>query len=119
MQGLREQARLVVVGLFGEKIDWSHSRARLVQLSAFLGALAGGGTSILLLSDSGNDNTARAAAGITLAGLWGGFFLGRHLTRDMEPDYRFRHGPQATIAPTVMRDTPGNMAPGLAVVGAF
>lgn len=101
---------------FASKLDWSLSRARYVSLAAFLGAFAGGGTSLLLFADSGDDNNGRLAAGITLAGLWGGFFVGRHLTRDMAPDYRFRRplGATAMVAPTVIRD-----APGAAVVGAF
>jgi len=102
---------------FASKLDWSLSRARYVGLSAFLGAVAGGGTSLLLFADSGDNNSGRLAAGITLAGLWGGFFLGNHLTRDMAPDYRFRRvaaTASALVAPTVIRD-----APGVAVVGAF
>jgi len=106
---------LAAGAIFGDKLDWSHSRARLVELSAFLGAVAGGGTSILLLADSNDsDNTARLAAGITLAGLWGGFALGAHLTRNMVPDYRFRRGSTAMIAPTSIRN-----APGLALTGTF
>lgn len=101
---------------FASRLDWSHSRARLVSLSAFLGALAGGGTSLLLFADSANDNTGRLAAAITLGGLWGGFALGTHLTRDMAPDYRFRRRGLAStqITPALIRD-----APGLSVVGAF
>ncbi|HEX5063354.1 MAG TPA: hypothetical protein VFV99_28455, partial [Kofleriaceae bacterium] len=98
---------LAAGAIFGDKLDWSHSRARLVELSAFLGGLAGVGTSVMLLSDSGSDDTFRAAAGITLAGLWGGFALGTHLTRNMQPDYRFRRGSTAMIAPTSIRNAPG------------
>lgn len=106
---------LLAGGLFGSKLDWSHSRSRYVQLSAFLGALAGGGTSLLLFADDGSDNTLRLAAGITLGGLWSGFLLGTHLTRDMAPDYRFRRqGPTAMLAPTTIRN-----APGLALTGMF
>jgi hypothetical protein len=107
---------LAAGALFADKLDWSHSRARLVELSAFLGGVAGVGTSILLLSDSdGSDNTIRLGAGITLAGLWGGFALGTHLTRNMAPDYRFRsQGASAMISPTSIRN-----APGLAIVGTF
>ena len=77
--------------------------------------VAGGGTSVLLFADSGSDNTLRAAAGITLAGLWGGFALGTHLTREMAPDYRFRRQqPTAMLAPTTIRD-----APGLVLSGTF
>lgn len=106
----------LVAGMaFGDRLDWSHSRARYVELGALLGGLAGVGTSILLLADEGSDNTARAAAGITLGGLWGGFALATHLTRDMAPDYRFRRqGPTAMLAPTSIRN-----APGLALSGMF
>jgi hypothetical protein len=101
---------------FARQLDWSLSRARYVGLSAFLGALAGGGTSLLLFANNGGDNSARVAAGITLAGLWGGFALGGHLTRDMAPDLRFhpRADTTALLVPTTIRG-----APGLAVVGAF
>jgi hypothetical protein len=100
---------------FGSTLDWSHSRARYVELSATLGGLAGVGTSLLLLTDSGGDNTVRAAAGITLAGLWGGFALGAHLTRDMAPDYRFRRAQATTmVSPTSIRN-----APGLALAGTY
>ncbi|HEY5945696.1 MAG TPA: hypothetical protein VIV40_09405 [Kofleriaceae bacterium] len=100
---------------FGGRLDWSHSRSRYVELSAFLGGLAGGGTSILLLADSNSDNAFRGAAAITLAGLWGGFALGTHLTRDMAPDYRFRNqGASAMLGPTSIRN-----APGLALSGTF
>lgn len=108
-------AGLAAGAIFGDRLDWSHSRSRLVQLSAFLGGLAGGGTSILLFADADSDNTLRGAAAITLAGLWGGFALGAHLTRDMAPDYRFRRqGPTAMVVPTSIRN-----APGLAFTGSF
>jgi len=107
---------LAAGAIFASKLDWSLSRARLVELGAFLGGLAGGGTSIILFADSGSDNTARLAAGITLAGVWAGFALTTHLTRDMAPDYRYRKplGGNAMLAPTIIRD-----APGLAAVGRF
>lgn len=110
-------ASLVAGGVFASKLDWSQSRARYVGLSALLGGLAGIGSSLLLFADAGGGNVARLAAGITLGGMWGGFALGTHLTRDMAPDYRFRIKPmtaQTTVAPTRI-----NEAPGLAVVGAF
>lgn len=101
--------------LFGSKLDWSHSRARYVQLGALLGALAGGGTSILIFNEDLDDHAFRITAGITLAGLWGGFALGTHLTRNMAPDYRFRRqGTTAMLAPTRIRS-----APGLALTGTF
>ncbi len=105
---------LAAGAIFGGELDWSHSRSRYVQLSAFLGGLAGGGTSILLFANDGNDDSMRIAAGITLAGLWGGFALGAHLTRDMTPDYRFRAKSAAMLAPTTIRN-----APGLALTGTF
>ncbi len=108
---------------FAGKLDWSLSRARLVGLSAFLGALAGVGTSILVLDDNGDgDQQARIAASLTLAGLWGGFALGTRLTNDMAPDYRFRAKPgiSATVSPTMLKSpTMVKSAPGLALVGSF
>jgi hypothetical protein len=108
-----------VGAVFAGKLDWSLSRARYVGLSAFLGGLAGVGTSLLLFANGGDgdsDNLGRAVAGITLTGLWGGFALGTYLTRDMAPHARFRQRADAPpmVAPTVIRD-----APGIAVVGAF
>ena len=100
---------------FASKLDWSLSRARFVELGAFLGALAGAGTSLILFSDSESDNTGRLAAGLTLASLWGGFALATHLTRDMAPDYRFRKQTSGTVlGPTMIHN-----APGLALVGRF
>jgi hypothetical protein len=102
---------------FASKLDWSLSRARLVGLSAFLGALAGGGTSLLLIGENGDNNSGRLAAAVTLAGLWGGFALGTHLTSDMAPDYRFRRpkqGTNAMLAPTAVKN-----GAGLSVVGTF
>ncbi len=100
---------------FGNRLDWSHSRARYVELGSLLGGLAGVGTSILLLADSADEDAVRAGAAITLGGVWGGFALTTHLTRNMAPDYRFRaHGPTAMIAPTSIRN-----APGLALSGMF
>jgi hypothetical protein len=110
---------------FASKLDWSLSRARYVSLSAFLGLLAGGGTSLLIFADSNDgDRAARASAAIALAGLWGGFFVGMHLTSDMAPDYRFRAraGAPATstmVTPAILRDTASSSAPGLALVGTF
>ncbi len=106
---------------FAGKLDWSLSRARLVGLSAFLGALAGGGTSLLLFANDGNENSGRLAAGITLAGLWGGFALGTRLTQDMSPDYRFRKkaGSTAMLAPTVIGGGPIKPTPGVALTGSF
>lgn len=109
-------ASLVAGGAFARRLDWSQSRARYVGLGALLGGLAGIGGSLLLFADDGGDNIARVAAGITLGGLWGGFALATHLTRDMAPDFRYRvkQGVQANVLPTRIKD-----APGLAVVGAF
>ncbi|HWO23623.1 MAG TPA: hypothetical protein VNO30_33005 [Kofleriaceae bacterium] len=111
---------LGVGAFFAGKLDWSLSRARYVGLSAFLGGLAGVGTSLLVFAngsgESDGDNIARLAAGITLTGLWGGFALGTYLTRDMPPHARFRQRADSPpmVTPTVIRD-----APGVAVVGAF
>ena len=110
-------AGIGVGAAFAGKLDWSLSRARYVGLGALLGGLAGGGTSALLLADTdGGDNAARTAAAITLAGLWGGFALTTHLTRNMAPDYRFRvrGNTQMMLGPTRIRE-----ATGLALVGTF
>jgi hypothetical protein len=105
---------LAVGAGFAAKLDWSNSRARLVQMAALLGVIAGAGTSFILLSDFGSDNTDRLAAAITLAGMWGGFVTGVYLTRDMEPDYRFRRASSVSLAPA-----PIPHGGGLSVVGSF
>lgn len=115
--------------MFANRLDWSKSRVLYVDLAAFLGVVAGGGTSLLIFADgkSSGDTTARVSAAITLAGMWGGFALGAHLTRDMAPDYRFRTQtptqPTATISPTILHDNTsahsGANMPGVALVGQF
>ncbi len=100
--------------VFANKLDWSHSRARYVNLGAFLGGLLGAGSSLVASGGNGDRSDARISAAVTLAGLWGGFALTSYLTRDMSPDYRFRTTHSTTVAPTVV-----NHAPGLAISGAF
>lgn len=100
------------------RIEWSSSRARLVSLSMFLGALAGVSASAIAAGEPDTDRDARIYSGATLAGLWAGFGLGVHFTRHMAPDPRFRTSDAldsvAAIVPTRM---PGGG--GLAVAGTF
>lgn len=83
--------------VMGKDLTWSSARARLVWLGALLGGVAGFGGSLLIGGNDGGD--ARAAAGLTLAGTWGGFALASHLTRDMRPDRRYRAAPMVQLAP--------------------
>ena len=98
------------------RLDWSKSRARLVGLSLFLGALAGVGGSAIFVGEPETDSDGRAYAAATLAGMWGGFGLGVHLTRDMQPDPRFarEQAPTAHVIPTAVE---GGMA--LSLAGTF
>lgn len=84
--------------VMGKDLTWSSARARLVWLGALLGGVAGFGGS-LLIGGGGGADFGRAAAGITLAGTWGGFALAAHLTRDMRPDRRYRAAPAVQLAP--------------------
>jgi hypothetical protein len=103
------------IGL-SSKLEWSHGRARLVGLGSFLGALGGFATAALITGAEGSGDAARMWSTTTLVGLWGGFALSTHLTRNMRPDPRFTIAatPTALVTPTVIRD-----APGLAVSGAW
>lgn len=104
------------VGLvMGKELTWSSARARLVWLGALLGGVAGFGGSLLIGGDDGGSDFGRAAAGITLAGTWGGFALASHLTRDMRPDRRYRAAPpMVQLAPMGVPH-----GAGLGVAGAF
>jgi hypothetical protein len=98
------------------RLTWSSSRQRLVSLGIFLGALAGWGGAALITGAEDDDRTLRIWSSAAIAGVWGGFGLAMHLTRDMEPDPRFRKPPesQAQVMPTFIRG-----APALAIGGRF
>lgn len=81
---------------FGRDLTWSRSRLTYVGLAEFLGGLTGVAAAVVAVDDTGSDNGLRVGAGLVLGGLWGGFALATHLTRDMAPDPRFR-----LAAPTV------------------
>lgn len=108
-------------GLYmSQDLDWSLSRARLVGLGTFLGAFAGWATGALLTGaefDGNGDADARTWASTTLAGMWGGFALTWHLTRDMVPGKRHQiaNAQQQFVLPTMVAGT----APGLAIAGSF
>lgn len=109
----------IVGGLLtSQRLDWSLSRSRLVTLGSFLGALGGVAGSILILGEPADGDEGRIVAASTLAGMWGGFALTAHLTRDMRPDSRYATvtpaAREATVVPTVVRG-----APGLSVAGTF
>lgn len=99
-------------------LDWSLSRARLVGLGTFLGAFGGWAAGALLtgakFEDGGRD--ARIWASTTLAGMWGGFALTWHLTRNMAPGKRFDlAGNERLVVPTMV----AGHAPGLSLAGSF
>jgi hypothetical protein len=100
------------------RLNWSRSRANLVWLSAFLGAVGGFGAVALIAGEPDSDREGRIFAGATLLGMWGGFTLGTHLTRNMAPADRFdlqaREETQAIVVPTRI-----GSATGLAIMGAF
>lgn len=103
---------------FADRIDWSSSRARLVNLGLFLGGL--GGWAVAALTTGANDlsdNDARLWAGSALGGMWAGFGLAAHFTRHMDPDPRFTKPSaldNAVVTPTAM---PGGG--GLSISGSW
>lgn len=108
-----------ILGLsLAPRIDWSPSRARLASLGVFLGGLGGWALGALATgADDVSDDDARLWAGATLAGVWAGFGLAAHFTRDMDPDPRFTPPSvldRAVIAPTVIEG-----GGGLAISGSW
>jgi len=98
----------------GRDLTWSKSRLTYVSLGEFLGALTGAALTIVAVEPD-TDDGLRAGAGLVLAGMWGGFGLAAHLTRDMAPDPRYRTaGPTVTVMPTL-----GEQSRGLAIGGTF
>lgn len=102
-------ASLLVAG----DVDWSGSRVSLTALGAGLGALGGFGTAAVIGGDELNSQTVAASI---LGGMWLGFGLGAHFTRDMAPDVRYAKSAQPSISfmPSVIRD-----APALAIMGTM
>gem|GEM_PF-5797939 len=109
------------VGIYLSKgMTWSLSRARRVSLGTFLGALGGwaiGALSTGASFDSSGNRDTRIWATSTLLGIWGGFALTAHLTRNMAPDksHMVAHEPQRMVLPTMI----AGRAPGFAVAGSF
>jgi hypothetical protein len=98
-------------------LTWSKGRARLVSLGAFLGALGGFGGTAIAFGEPESNGEARLMAGAVLGGMWGGFALAIHLTRNLEPDPRFAEGaaPSFAVVPTMV----GDGGSGIAVAGTF
>jgi hypothetical protein len=114
--------------LVAPRIDWSVSRARMVSLGTFLGALGGFATGVFLVgtpedddgADGSSDDDAilRGWSATTLAGMWGGFGLSWYLTRGMKPDARFAPpGPGPIGVQLLPAPLPGGG--GIAVAGSF
>jgi hypothetical protein len=100
----------------GRNLDWSVSRARLVQLGILVGGLAGLATGALITgTDTDGDTAARTLSATSLAGIWGGFALAATLTRDMRVDRSFRNDATTTmLAPMAVRG-----GGGVSLVGQF
>lgn len=98
------------------RLTWSRSRARLTQLGALLGGLAGLGVAAIITGEPDSDSEARLMAAATLGGMWAGFGAAVKLTDDMSPDPRFAAAgaDSLAVAPAMIRD-----APGLLVGGRF
>src|SRR5262249_47768618 len=105
----------LVAGLvLGRDLDWSVSRGRIVPLGTPLGGPTGAAAGALIVGDHPNDNDARLLAATTLAGVWGGFALTTHLTRDMRKDRRYVNPSNVSLAPLPVR-----AGGGVALVGNF
>lgn len=92
-----------VVGgvVLGRDLTWSKSRLTYVTLAEFLGGLTGVAAAVVLIDEDGSDQE-NIGAGLVLAGVWGGFALATHLTRDLPPDPRYRsRGTAVSIVPIV------------------
>jgi hypothetical protein len=117
--------------LVAPHIDWSVSRARMVSLGSFLGALGGFATGVLAFGGSADleelseGKSLNAWSATTLAGVWSGFGLSWYLTRGMRPDVRFAPasagrpapGPAATAMQILPTPLPGGG--GFSVAGSF
>ena len=93
--------------LIAPSLDWSRKRARFVMAGTVLGALVGGMAAGLVTDKRDNpdggeeDYNGDLIAGCMTAGLWGGFALSAYLTRDYDPDPKFRRtGAPATPSHT-------------------
>lgn len=106
----------VAGGVLAPRLDWSPSRVRLINLSGFLGALAGGAIAGVILSNNGGDTSKRVGVGLVLAGGWTGLWLGHGLTDELGPDpaWRRRESAETALVPFVTRD-----AAGLGLAGRF
>lgn len=109
-------AGLVAGMVAAPRIDWSSSRAGLVSLSAFLGAVGGFGGAAIAIGEPDSDTEGRVYAGTVLAGMWSGLAMGIYFTRDMKPDGRFAQPttPPVTVVPTVVEG-----GGGLGIAGQF
>ena len=95
-------------------LDWSPQRARLVSLSSSLGGLVGGAAGAIVGSSvEDDDNALRIASATILTGLWTGFGLGAHFTRNMDPAERFlpEYAASLSLAPLAV-DGGGGLALG-------
>jgi hypothetical protein len=103
------------------KIEWSGSRLTYVTLAEFLGGLGGFAISGLVVGSDPTEEEGRAMAVATLGGMWGGFALGIHMTRDMEPDSRFARTPAggAGASLQLMPVALGKDARGIGLAGTF
>lgn len=101
--------------VLGRDLTWSKSRLTYVTLAEFLGGLTGVAAAVVAV-DGGSDDGEKIAAGMVLAGVWGGFALARSLTSDLPPDPRFRAKTTGTIALVPMVSGQGQ---GVAVAGTF
>ena len=81
--------------LIAPSLDWSPYRAKLVLASTTIGAFVGGlAVGLITKRNNGDSSNGDLVAGCMTAGMWGGFGLGIVMTRDAEPDLRFRKTPR-------------------------
>jgi hypothetical protein len=109
--------------LIAPSLDWSPRRSKIVFASTAIGAFLGGMLASVTVRPTNNDSTnGDLVAGCMTGGMWGGFALGILMTKDSEPDSRFRRptlGSAVTVAPFVGDDSKVGMTAGMMVGGSW
>lgn len=102
-------------------VDLTREQGALVAAGAGVGWLLGAGFTYLMLSgDASDDQIMRTGASLTAAFMLGGTVLTYTLLeREAEAAAGDRNHAELSIAPTLVPDTRGGMAPGLGFSGTF
>lgn len=115
-------AGLIGGALLAPHLDWSKRRSRIVLAGTVLGALAGGMVAGLTTKKDNateSNNKDDVVAGCMTAGLWAGFGLGIYMTRDDDPDPKYRTAPQAPTTSTSFAPFVGDRVMGVTAGGTW